>query len=384
MPSHPTPTNNKIDIGRILGNSKPMKKLTKLIEKVGPQDTTVLIQGETGTGKELVARSIHIHSPRKNKPFIALNCSAYPDNLIESELFGHEKGAFTGADQKKKGWFELAHKGTLFLDEIGEIPIRSQVKLLRAIQERAFNRLGGEESVRVDIRILSATNRDLSKAIAEMKFREDLYFRLNVFPITVPALRERRGDIPILVDHFIHNFSANNKKIISGITGNAMETIMNHSFPGNVRELENIIQRAIVMTDSDVITVNDLPIEILPHMNVQTRECIRYDVKHKKLKDALNQVEIRTDNGKIKSWKDSLRSVKIEMIHRFLLNHGRSAFSRKEFHDYLNSNDNSNLISYKAVGDYLSILKTNRICIHNEKKANQSGYALNKGFLKIE
>ena len=243
----------------IIGNSGKMKDLFALVNRVAETNSTVLLRGESGIGKELFAEAIHNNSNRKNKSLIKVNCSALPESLIESELFGHEKGAFTGADQQRKGRFELAHGGTIFLDEIGDLPLPTQVKLLRVIQEREFERIGGTETIKIDVRIIAATNRNLEEQIEKGEYREDLYYRINVFPIFIPPLRERRDDIPTLVDHFIDKFNKKNNRKIKRITTSAINMLMVHRWPGNVRELENVIERACIMSKDDVVHSYDLP-----------------------------------------------------------------------------------------------------------------------------
>jgi Nif-specific regulatory protein len=226
---------------------------------VAATNTTVLIRGESGTGKEMVAHAIHYNSPRANKPFVKVSCAALPDSLIESELFGYERGAFTGAEQRKKGRFELAEGGTLFLDEIGDINLATQVKLLRVLQEREFERLGSTETIKINVRMLTATNKDLERAIAAGTFREDLYFRLNVFTIFVPPLRERKADLLLLVDHFLEKFSREHRKSIKRISTPAIDMLMSYHWPGNVRELENTLERAVLMCDGQVVHGHHLP-----------------------------------------------------------------------------------------------------------------------------
>jgi two-component system response regulator AtoC/two-component system nitrogen regulation response regulator NtrX len=230
-----------------------------LIEKVSQSDITVLIQGESGTGKELVAREIHHRSSRFGKAFITMNCAALPENLIESELFGHEKGAFTGAVKQRKGKFELAHEGTIFLDEIGDMSLNTQAKVLRVLQEKKFERLGGSETLEVDARIISATHKDLLAEMEKGNFRQDLYYRLKVIDILIPPLRERREDIPVLVDHYIREFSARHSKVVQGIDPDAMKQIMEFHWPGNVRQLVNILERAVVLASKPVLRIEDLP-----------------------------------------------------------------------------------------------------------------------------
>jgi two-component system, NtrC family, response regulator AtoC len=242
----------------IIAKSSRMQRLIELIKTVGKSNATVLITGESGTGKELVARAIQSQSNRKNKPFVAVSCAALPESLLESELFGHEKGSFTGAYAQKKGKFEFANGGTLFLDEVGEMSANIQVHLLRVLEEKEFTRVGGNEPIRVDVRVISATNKDLTKAIERQEFREDLYYRLNVVNIELPPLRERKEDIPLLAEHFLNKFSLENRKSIAGFCPEAMEFLLEHDWPGNVRELENSIERAVILVKDDHITITDL------------------------------------------------------------------------------------------------------------------------------
>jgi Nif-specific regulatory protein len=245
--------------GNIVGNSGKMRDVYSLVNMVAETNSTVLIRGESGIGKELIADAIHLLSPRAKRNFIKINCSALPETLIESELFGHERGAFTGAEARRKGRFELADGGTIFLDEIGDIPMSTQVKLLRLIQQREFERLGGSETIKVDVRIVCATNRNLENMIQNNEFREDLYYRINVFPIFVPPLRDRRNDIPALVDHFIDKFNKRNNSKIIRITTSALNMLMVYRWPGNIRELENCIERACILSKDNVIHSYDLP-----------------------------------------------------------------------------------------------------------------------------
>jgi Nif-specific regulatory protein len=249
----------RYDFSSIIGSSGPVRQMYEQMAQVAPTNTTVLIRGESGTGKEMVAHAIHYNSPRANKPFVKVSCAALPDSLIESELFGYERGAFTGAEQRKKGRFELAEGGTLFLDEIGDINLGTQVKLLRVLQEREFERLGSTETIKVNVRLIAATNKDLEKAIAAQTFREDLYFRLNVFTIFVPPLRERKADLLQLVDHFLEKFSREHHKSIKRISTPAIDMLMSYHWPGNVRELENTLERAVLMCDGQVIHGHHLP-----------------------------------------------------------------------------------------------------------------------------
>jgi len=246
----------------LVGKSPQMLKIYDLIETVAQTDTTVLVNGENGTGKELVANAIHLQSPRKNSPFIKVNCAALPETLLETELFGHERGAFTGAIRQRKGRFEMANGGTLFLDEVGEIFPAVQVKLLRVLQERQFERVGGNETLAVDVRLICATQRDLKEEIRKGNFREDLYYRLNVVPITLPPLRERREDILLLAEHFVDKFSKKMGKEIAGLSEDAKALLLRYPFPGNIRELENMLERAIALIKGKIIQPEDLPDEV--------------------------------------------------------------------------------------------------------------------------
>jgi transcriptional regulator with PAS, ATPase and Fis domain len=248
--------------GPILGQTVAMRKVFDMVEKVSLSDITVLIHGESGTGKELVAREIHRRSSRHNKPFITMNCAALPENLIESELFGHEKGAFTGAVRQRKGKFELAHEGTIFLDEIGDMSLNTQSKILRILQEKKFERLGGDETREVDVRIISATHKDLMAEIEKGNFRSDLYYRLKVIDIEIPPLRERNEDIPLLVDHYLAVFSEKHNKQVEGLEPEGIRLMLRYHWPGNVRQLVNILERAIVLASGPVLRKEDLPNEL--------------------------------------------------------------------------------------------------------------------------
>jgi formate hydrogenlyase transcriptional activator len=232
-----------------------LRRVLEQVETVAPTDSTVLIYGETGSGKELIARAVHNLSARKSSAFVKLNCAAIPTGLLESELFGHERGAFTGAISQRIGRFELAHRGTMFLDEIGEVPLELQPKLLRVLQEREFERLGSTRTIRTDARLIAATNRDLEALVAEQKFRSDLYYRLNVFPVRIPALRERPEDIPLLVRHFVQEFSRRLGKVIDAIPTETMSALTRYPWPGNIRELQNVIERAAILTSGRVLNV---------------------------------------------------------------------------------------------------------------------------------
>ncbi len=243
----------------IIGVSGKMQEIFKKILKVAVSDATILIRGDSGTGKELIARAIHFQSNRKNHPLVEINCPSIPETLLESELFGHEKGAFTGAYKSKKGKFEIAHKGSIFLDEIAELPLGVQAKLLRVLQDRKFTRVGGVDNIEVDVRLITATNKNLEQAMEKGLFREDLYYRLNVIPIFIPPLRDRPEDIGPLIDHFIKKYADKNNKEVTGISSEAMDVLLQYPWPGNIRELENTIENAIVMSEGNKIAVGDLP-----------------------------------------------------------------------------------------------------------------------------
>jgi Nif-specific regulatory protein len=274
----------RYDLSNIVGTSGPMRQVYEQIAQVAQTNTTVLVRGESGTGKELIAHAIHYNSPRARKPFIKVSCAALPDTLIESELFGYEKGAFTGAQARKRGRVELANGGTLFLDEVGELNLPTQVKLLRVLQEGEFERLGGTETIKADFRLIAATNRDLEKAMAERQFREDLYYRLNVFSIFVPPLRDRKPDIMLLADHFLIKYARRHNKRIKRIATPAIDMLVSYHWPGNVRELENTIERAVLTCDGQVIHGHDLP------PTLQTAEASGTTVQSS-LSDAIEQYE---------------------------------------------------------------------------------------------
>ena len=252
----------------VIGSSQNMREVMKLVSQVAPTQATILLEGESGTGKEIIAHSIHYASGRKDKPFLKISCAALPETLLEAELFGYEKGAFTGAVERRIGRFEAAHGGTLLLDEIGEIPLSIQVKLLRMLQESEIQRLGSTKPLTFDVRVIAATNKDLEKALAAKQFREDLYYRLNVVKIKIPPLRERREDIPLLAENFLKVYRARSSKNINAISSDALKILMNYGWPGNVRELENTIERAVVLTTDDTISPDDLP----ENMIKETRE----------------------------------------------------------------------------------------------------------------
>jgi formate hydrogenlyase transcriptional activator len=260
----------------IIGRSSGLRRALQMVETVAKEHSTVLLLGETGTGKELIARAIHGLSPRRDRPFVKLNCAAIPTGLLESELFGHERGSFTGAIAQKIGRFELAHQGSLFLDEIGDIPLELQPKILRALQEREFERLGSTRTQKVDVRIVAATHRDLEGMILDKQFRSDLYYRLNVFPIQVPSLRERPGDIPLLVRHFVQQAAQRMRKTIDTIPSETMEALIHYRWPGNIRELENVIERAVILSPGPVLrlSLRDLKSRITPGQNTERHQTL--------------------------------------------------------------------------------------------------------------
>jgi two-component system NtrC family response regulator len=272
----------------IASTSHAMEEVLNMAGRVARSNATVLLRGESGTGKELIARAVHYHSPRAERPLIKVNCAALPETLLESELFGHEKGAFTGAAARRIGRFEAADGGTLFLDEIGDISPGVQVKLLRVLQEKEFERLGGNATIRVDVRLIAATNRDLEAAIRNGGFREDLYYRLNVVTISLPPLRDRKEDIPALLEHFLGKYGAENRRKITGVSAEARERLMRYSYPGNVRELENIIERAVVLSKGGTITTADLPLHI---RTAESEEKICVTKKGPSLTDTVETVE---------------------------------------------------------------------------------------------
>jgi formate hydrogenlyase transcriptional activator len=270
------PANSETGFEEIIGRSSGLRRVLQMVETVAWGDSTVLLLGETGSGKELIARAIHSHSPRTDQPFVKLNCAAIPTGLLESELFGHERGSFTGAIAQKIGRLELAHQGSLFLDEIGDIPLELQPKLLRVLQEREFERLGSTRTQKVDVRIVAATHRDLEGMILEKQFRSDLYYRVNVFPIHIPALRERPEDIPLLVQHFVQQATRKMRKTIDTIPSETVDALIQYRWPGNIRELENVIERAVILSPGPVLRLSprDLKSRITPGQNTDRHQTL--------------------------------------------------------------------------------------------------------------
>ena len=267
----------RFNFGEMVGRSKPMKTVYEMVEKVAETDSAVLVYGESGTGKELVARAIHRRSVRREGPFVKVNCGSLPRELVQSELFGHEKGAFTGAIRQKKGKFELAEGGTIFLDEIGDLPLEAQVNILRVLQTKEYDRVGGEETLHADVRVIAATHRVLREMVAEGAFREDLFYRLEVIPICLVPLRDRKADIPDLVEHFLHKKCEEMNRPLKRLTDRAMAAMVSYTWPGNVRELENVVERTLVLADGNVVDVNDLPLDV---------EASRAEVSAEELEDS--------------------------------------------------------------------------------------------------
>ena len=298
----------------ILGNSEPIKKLLKDIDKVAPTNSWVLITGENGSGKELVAKLIHKKSKRANKPFIDVNCAAIPEELIESELFGHEKGSFTGAIEQKKGKFDLANGGTIFLDEIGDMSLKTQAKILRILQEQKFERVGGHNVIKVDVRVIAATNKDLIEEINNGNFREDLYYRLNVVPLHVPPLRERKDDVPILAKYFLNKFSFEHSGYARQLSDEAVNVLLKNSWKGNVRELKNLMERIVILEDSDVVTEQHIKkFLVISDNNINIESCEELINSYNNLSEAVNIFEkmfiekkIRINNGNISKTAESI------------------------------------------------------------------------------
>src|SRR5882672_897194 len=313
--------------GKMIGASPSFRRMLTLVEQTADSSATILIQGESGTGKELAARAIHERSARRAGPFVAVNCAALPDTLLESELFGYEKGAFTGAAGRKEGRFELAHGGTLFLDEVADLSLVTQPKILRVLQEGEFERLGGTRTLRVDVRIVAATNQDLAQMVRDRRFREDLYYRLNVITITVPPLRDRREDIRVLAEHFLRLYAAKNNRRLDGFTDEALRRLEGYSWPGNVRELENVIERGVVLARASLIDLADLPEEIAgatplpegvlsvrigtPLAEVEQRlleATLRATKNNKTLTAKLLGIDPRTVSRKLERWDEEAES----------------------------------------------------------------------------
>ncbi|BBO83609.1 hypothetical protein DSCO28_41750 [Desulfosarcina ovata subsp. sediminis] len=363
----------------IIHESASMVDLLKLVERVARTRASVLVQGESGTGKELIAKSIHRLSPRKDKPFVAVNCGAISETLAENELFGHKKGAYTGAAETTRGLFEMADGGTLFLDEIGEMPLALQPKLLRVLQEGEIELLGGGDSVDVDVRIVCATNRDLKACVAAGTFRQDLFYRLNVFPIQVPPLRKRRRDILPLMKHFIEKYNVKEGFKIKDATQRFQECLYRYDFPGNVRELEHIILYSMTkatnpaqnQATSATLDMEDLPEYLIAEMAAPVKMITDATVMSNRIRKKLLGI---THNGR--PWHLTLRRTKIEDIRAFLEKQGGAWFSRKQFNASLQADADPFRNTYKTAGVFLKILKENGMLVHNGEKANRSRYRL--------
>jgi len=322
-------SDGKLGFSNILGNSKAMQEIFRTIRLVAPTRATVLVRGESGTGKELIAKAIHDNSPRKNKKFTAVNGAAIPKELMESELFGHARGAFTTAVSRQKGRFELAHGGTLFLDEIGEMSVDMQVKLLRVLEEREFTRIGGDNTIKVDVRIISATNKDLEQAMEDSKFREDLFYRLNGFTITVPPLRKHREDIPIMVYAFMQEFSKEYDKPVTKITRPAMELLINYDWNGNVRELKNEIGKAIILCDSDTLDVKNFDDRIRTAEHKEAPLDVKVGMTMDEIeKEALAKTLLETSGNKKRAAE--ILKIPLRTFHRRLEKHGLKKAKRLE------------------------------------------------------
>lgn len=308
----------KHQFGEMIGKHPSMQKVFRTVSKVAGYTTTVLITGESGTGKELVAKALHQNSPRAQKPFIAVNCGAIPENLLESELFGHAKGAFTDANTDKRGLFEAAHEGTLFLDEIGELPLALQVKLLRALQESTIRRLGENTDRKVDVRVIAATVRDLKNEVKEKRFREDLFYRLNVLQVSIPPLRERPEDISLLTEHFIEKYNARLGIKCRGIHPKALKLLLEYHWPGNVRELENVIERALVLAETELLTVDDLPERVREPQDILALTLSTGELSIKKTTRVIEQTLIRRALEHTKGNRTAAAKV-LEISHRALL-----------------------------------------------------------------
>lgn len=364
----------------MVGRSRALQEVCALIRKVAPTNLSVLILGENGTGKELIAQAIHWEGKRANGPFVPVNCAGLPDTLVESELFGHEKGAFTGAIARRKGKFEHADGGDIFLDEIGDMPIIAQAKTLRVLQERTVERIGANESKKIDVRVISATNKDLERAVEERTFRADLFYRLKGVVIKAPPLRERKEDIPLLARSFMDVFARETEQDVRIISRPAMEALMDYAFPGNVRELKNIIERAVALSEGPEITVRDL-CELTSTAAASDDYWDCCGVCSSELLSALKSIPASERHSQ-RFWHLTLKCTNIETIHRFLIATNGEQFSRYEFSNYLSMFSKNARNKYGTVGDYLSILRNNGIVVRNSGKANQARFRLHGDFVK--
>lgn len=320
--------NDRASLGELIGKSEEIRKIYSIIENASGSDSTILLTGESGTGKEIVAETIHKKSRRKNMPYIVVNCAAIPENLLESEIFGHERGAFTGAMERHIGKFELANGGTIFLDEIGEMPLSMQAKLLRVVQEGNLERVGGEKSIPIDVRIIAATNMDIKIAIRNKKFREDLFYRLNVIPINMPPLRERTEDIPLFIDYFVSKYNKELNKNVKNITKEALGTLMSYPWPGNVRELENLIERIITLSSDDHIDIRHLPQDLL---NIKPKDQEAFSFEEGSLLKATSNYEKKIIMGAISACGgNQTAAAKLLGIHRTTLISKMEAYGIKD------------------------------------------------------
>ncbi|MDY6953709.1 MAG: sigma-54 dependent transcriptional regulator [Thermodesulfobacteriota bacterium] len=365
----------------IIGKSACMISILKTVSKVAPKNVSVLITGETGTGKELIAQALHDQSPRGDKPFIAVNCAAIPENLMENELLGHEKGAYTGAISMQKGRFERAHGGTLFLDEIGDLSLTLQAKLLRVLEEMTIERLGGDRSIPVDVRVLAATNKDLKRGIKDGAFRKDLFFRLKVITIKIPPLKERKDDLPLLIDHFLNQYGKDNGGGRPRLSHLAHQALMGYSYPGNIRELQNIIIGAAIFAENGVISLQHI-------RGVASLTCGKgvdmegRNVQSSLLFQDLKAVTIIDKEGRPKKWHQTLKAVRLENLHDYFLGTEGKWFSRKELTRFLQRKNTVETNRDATAGRYLAVLKDQAICVHNGKKANLSRFRLSDKYLK--
>lgn len=366
----------------IIGRSDAIRDVRRQIEIFGPTDITVMIGGESGAGKELVARALHRISPRSKKPFVSLNCGALPDTLIDSELFGHVRGAFTGAMNNRAGVFETANGGTICLDEIGEMSLWAQVKLLRVLQEKEIIRLGESIARKVDCRVIAATNKDIEQAVRDRSLREDLWYRLNAVTIHVPPLRERAEDIPLLVRHFLekHSRRAEGKEENAsgcGISPETMNVLLRYPFPGNVRELENTVRYALVMAGGQAIAIEHLP----PNIRNGFPRKLQPAAGPVGEAELLAELKALTVPGCQKPWCETLRSASIEEIHRFLVERGARWFRRRELAEYLKTCRGTCESKYAASGLYIRVLETHGILEHNGQETSRRRFILSRRFL---
>ncbi len=367
---------------RIVGKSKPMLEIMDLVKKVAPSSISVMIIGESGTGKELIARAVHCCSRRARGPFVTVNCAALPESLVESEFFGHERGAFSGAVARKIGKFEHANGGTIFLDEIGDMPLQIQVKTLRVLQEQELERVGGSGAVKIDTRVVSATNKDPERGVREGYFREDLLYRLKGITIRMPSLRERRDDIPVLIRFFMEKYGRETLNGVCRISANALDALMGYSFPGNVRELEHIIQRGVVLAEGDEITLRELP-ESVTGCGEANDPSAGLHVDQAELMNALKGITIRNNGNTPKFWYKTLRCTTVDAIFKFLLDTNGREFSRAEFTNFLCRNSKNARNKYGTAGDYLPLLKDRGILVRNDAKANKVRFKLDNTFLSV-